>query len=663
MKLDKLLIFSGIFVSLMVSLHSCSTTRAKVRRITSERISSTIELPEDKKIDFNNLNKEDKEKRDTVSYVDFEGRKVLLMSAVQQDGEMVAHDMINAATITARFRHYAERNGKVALEFQLIVPEEMLDNKWQLRYSPTMFILDDSLSLDKVYITGKEYRNVQLRGYQQYERFLRRIITDTTKFYDLFRLEAFIQRNIPQVYAFKNDTSFVSDERFDGLFGVSEQEAIEHYTRHYLIRRNEYLIGRKSEMFARYVKDPIITQGLRLDTVLNVNGNYVYNYIQEIDVKGKSKLKKVEIVLDGDIYENGVAVYNIPRSEPLTFYISSISAFVDGTERYIKKVIERRVEANASYNIDFAVGKSVVDPAFNNNSSEIDRIKAQLRFLLDNKVFDLDSVRVCASASPEGSVAANSALSKARSNSISSYFNSYMKRVIDSLNMEDGFEINLAQEDFRTTARPKRKPIRFSSTFIPENWEGLSKLVEQDSVLTITDKEDYYALLDIRNADEREMRMRREKWYARLKNVFYPNLRSVRFDFALHRKDMVKDTVVTTVLDSTYMRGVAAIRDRDYDYALSLLAPYGDYNTAIVYCALERNYSALQILEQLEKTAEVNYMLAILWSRLDDEQKAVQHYMTSCEQNSSFIHRGNLDPEISVLIKKYELNKEPDFDF
>ena len=34
---------------------------------------------------------------------------------------------------------------------------------------------------------------------------------------------------------------------------------------------------------------------------------------------------------------------------------------------------------------------------------------------------------------------------------------------------------------------------------------------------------------------------------------------------------MVKDTVHTTELDSLYMRGVQAIRDRDYETAISIL--------------------------------------------------------------------------------------------
>ena len=68
------------------------------------------------------------------------------------------------------------------------------------------------------------------------------------------------------------------------------------------------------------------------------------------------------------------------------------------------------------------------------------------------------------------------------------------------------------------------------------------------------------------------------------------------------------------------------------------------------------------ILENLEKTPQVNYLLAILYSRNGQEQKAVQCYMDACRQEPSYVHRGNLDPEISALIKLYGLNKQEEIE-
>ena len=62
----------------------------------------------------------------------------------------------------------------------------------------------------------------------------------------------------------------------------------------------------------------------------------------------------------------------------------------------------------------------------------------------------------------------------------------------------------------------------------------------------------------------------------------------------------------------------------------------------------------------LDKTAEVNYILALVCSRRGDEQNAVQYYLRACKQNSTYIHRGGLDPEIAALIRKYGLNRQDD---
>ena len=196
-----------------------------------------------------------------------------------------------------------------------------------------------------------------------------------------------------------------------------------------------------------------------------------------------------------------------------------------------------------------------------------------------------------------------------------------------------------------------------------ENWQMLDRLVEKDTIMTEDEKKSYISLADMKDIDARERSMQGLSYYRHMREKLYPRLRTVRFDFHLHRKGMVKDTVHTTVLDSTYMNGVQAIRDRDYETALTLLRPYNDYNTAIAYLCMDYNASALQILENLETTAQVNYMLAVLYSRRGDEQKAVECYVRSCSQDPTYVHRGNLDPEISVLIRRYRLNAQPENEF
>ena len=321
-----------VVVCLLIS--GCGTSR-KVERMQERQMKAEIgmvEMPGQAGHD----GRGDNAVRDTTLDTSDEGP--IIMNAVRdEDGNMVVTDVLEAASVTARFRNVAERGGKVNIEFAVTVPQDMMDPQWQLRFYPRMYVLEDTLGLDPILITGQEYRNEQMRGYRRYEKFLQSIVTDSMEFVNMRLLEIFIERNIPALYAFRTDSTFVSDAEFASAFGVTEQQAIEHYTNRLAKSANERRKARKEERFRQYVKVPI-EQGFRLDTVMReINGDFRYVYSHTL--ASRPRLRKVDVVLSGAIYQEDVKIYDIPECEPLTYYISSLSAFVDGTERYITKVI------------------------------------------------------------------------------------------------------------------------------------------------------------------------------------------------------------------------------------------------------------------------------------------------------------------------------------
>ena len=653
-----------VLVILLLCAQSCSTP-SKLETVQRQHLAAEIGLVQDKRLPTTEVY--ELARPDTIVVHDDDGREMILMKAVKdENGEMVATDVIKAAVVEARFRNVAERHGKVDIEFQIRVPKEMQDDAWQLRFYPRMHILEDTLKLDQIVITGAKYRKAQLRGYQQYEKFLASIITDSTRFINLHMLELFIQRNIPELYAFKADSTEVADEAFNRIldmqiasiyasqFGVTGRDAIEHYTNTISKRLNARRAARRDEMYNRYVRVPIVNEGVRLDTVIvAANGDFIYNYIQTIHTR--PKLRKVDVVLTGDIFEQDKRLYEIPETEPLTYYISSLSAFVDSTPRYKKKIISRRVQANTACYIDFEQGSAEIIEDLSHNREEMGRIKGNLGNLIENLEFDLDSIVVTASCSPEGSVAFNTKLSQRRSESVSQYFSEYIKSYCDSLreeNMEHIYFDGVREEDIPGY---QTADIKFISRNNPENWRMLDVLVEQSEVLTDNEKLIYKDIREIENPDLREESLSWQDFYPHLREVLYPRLRTVKFDFHLHRKGMVKDTIQTTVLDEEYMAGVQAIRDRDYETAIPLLRPYQDYNAAVAFTAMDYNASALQILEALPETDQVNYLLAVIYSRQGRDKDAVEHYLKACRQTPAYWHRGNLDPEISELIKRYNL--------
>ena len=653
----KYILFAAVALAVV---SSCATRRKLMNLVNASDSTATVQLALAKEADYLPEMKNDlSASRDTLTVKDDDGREFLLMKAVKDEetGEMVATEVIEAAKVTARFRNVAERHGKVDLAFQIMVPPSMMDTKWQLRFYPDMFVMGDSLRLEPVIITGGDYRKAQLRGYELYDKFLAKIVQDTTKFIDIEQLEIFLQRNIPQLYAFKSDSSYVDESQFNTVYGVSQRQAVEHYTNKVARRINERRKNKREAMYAKYVKVPIVTEGIRLDSVVvNTDGDFVYYYVQTINTR--PKLRKVDVKLSGEIFESDKRIYTIPVTEPLTFYISSISAFVDNTEKYLTKVIERCATANTECRIDFEAGKSEIKMDYADNAYEINMISKTIASLLENKDFDLDSIIVRATASPEGRFTLNSSLAQKRSEAVSSYFSKYIEAYKDSLRQEAGFSMSFNGEEQKIVAAEKPVDIRFTPRCIPENWDDLDALVDKDVVMNPDQKSDYFNVRSESNPDVREARMKNQAYYRYMKETLYPKLRTVKFNCYLHRKGMIKDTVHTTVLDSTYMRGVQELRDMNYAEALALLIPYDDFNTAVAYVGMDRNVNAMRILSKLEKTAQVNYLMAILYSRSGDFNNAVQHYVTSCRQNPSYRFRGNLDPEISVLIKQYGLNSE-----
>ena len=555
----------------------------------------------------------------------------LIMNAIRDDetGEMVATDIINASRVVARFRNVAERAGYVSIGFDLIVPEEMYDSKWQLRISPYMNIKDRRTSLESVYVTGTKYRAAQMRGYERYRRFIASIITDSTEFIRMGQLEIFLKRNFPETYAMKNDSSLVSEPMAENLFGVTQLEALRHYTDKLSLRQNENRKARKGKMYKRFVKDPIISEGIRLDTVIHSNnGEFVYRYIHTF--RSEPGLRKVSISLTGVLCEGGVEVAPMTFPEDITFYISSLSSLTDDRPKYRMMILERRVFDNTKALIDFVAASYVVDTTLGDNASELARVRRCIDEVSARTEYALDSLVIIASCSPEGSFALNKKLSMNRSEAVRKYIAQYV-----SHSWRDSLKVSA----------------------MPENWDQLVLLVRNDSLLTDEQKGKIitYAEMSDKVPDRAEIMISKLPQYRYLREKIYPKLRSVRFDFHLHRVGMQKDTVHTSELDTLYMSGLQALKDLDYKKAVSILRPYDDYNSALAFMSADYNHSALDVLSRLDDTdAKVCYLKAMVLSRLGLNDEALKYFTLSVAYDPALQYRANLDPEMFRVVNQYK---------
>ena len=551
-----------------------------------------------------------------------------IMNAIRdsETGEMVATDIICASKVVARFRNVAERQGFVTINFDIVVPAGMSDSRWRIKMYPYMKMMEDTLALEPIYITGSAYRAGQMRGYQRYQAFLASIITDSAAFVRMDQLEKFLERHFPDTYAMKNDTTFISEPLAENLFGVTQKDALLHYTRHLKWKLNERRKSRSGRMYEKYVKDPIRYEGIRLDTVImDSSGDFIYRY--EHRFVSRPRLRKVEIILRGSLYEDGDLVARLPFPDNLTFYISSLSSLTEDRTRYRMIVKERRVYDNTKALLDFASGSAVIDTTLGDNASEIRRLRRCIDDMKSMEEFALDSLVITASCSPEGSYLFNKRLSEARSAAVLEYFGDYV---------------------------PVQWKDSMRTSSCPENWKQLSVLVANDMHIDNKAKEELLGLIsDMEDPDKTEKEMSRMKEYRYMREKLYPQLRSVGFDFHMHRIGMVKDTVHTTEIDEEYMEGLAALKDLDYQKAVSILRPYRDYNAALALMAADYTYSSWDILQELpDDDARVCYLKAVVLARLDQIDEALKYFEMCIGYDPYMEHRANLDPEMHVLLEK-----------
>lgn len=427
------------------------------------------------------------------------------------------------------------------------------------------------------------------------------------------------------------------------------------------IARNEARKAMKDEKYHDIVRFPFNPEA-ELDTVIYAADQVKFLYSQKVPADENSARMKVYVV--GNVLSGKGGRYPLPKSDTLTYFVSSMTKFIDKTPRYVRKIITRDAEANTSVNFYFPRNDFNLDESIAINRQGVKKVRDLTLALMTDPVYRIDSLTLFATSSPEGSWRINGEIARKRAQSIREVLAKEFTVLYDSLSVGVNVEMDESGNLIHHKVENKipNLPELIKIRTVPEDWVKLRRLIvndadfkgHKDAILRIIDRE--------QEPDRREwlIKSQYKPEYAYMLEKLYPVIRAVDFRFSLSRQGMKRDTVYTNEPDTTYGRGVECLEKRKYAQALEILRPYDDVNTAIAYMSLGYDKAALRIFEKSPRTAENKYMQAILQARLGDEEKAVRLLLSAVDMDGQMKFRANLDPELSELVKKYGLFKEED---
>ena len=375
--------------------------------------------------------------------------------------------------------------------------------------------------------------------------------------------------------------------------------------------------------FARFVKYPY-PEDVRLDSVVPHPGHVSYYYSQEVPTDETSKT--MLITLRGWVMALDDSYYNIPSSDTLRYNVSSMLYFVDTTTRYKIKIVDKYATVQDRNYIQYLLNDTRVLDTLGQNKVQLGKISGLMKTLLEQEEYYVDSIVLTASASPEGSFVRNNALARGRARALRDYLSRKHGRGVDTL---------------------------IAVQWMAEDWPELLARIVRDENISHRDQI-AKVIREQKDPDMRETEIRKRfpADYRYIRETLYPALRAVSFRYDLRRRGMIKDTIHTREVDTLYHRGVELLQARKYAKALYILNDYADRNAVVAHLSMGHDQQALELLGGLESSAATEYLKAVACSRLGRKSEGREHFLKACEKDERMQYRGNLDPEITELLKE-----------
>ncbi len=416
-----------------------------------------------------------------------------------------------------------------------------------------------------------------------------------------------------------------------GLFSKLQERNYWRYTKYKSELERKYNYGPMSakdsakliSVFEEYVRYPYLDH-TRLDSISKGQQMVTYHYRENVKVEADAK--RMQIMVGGNVKALDGSVYDLPVDDTLQFNLSTMLAFVDNSERYLLKIVSKYAYVQDRNYINFKTGRANVIDTLGDNAEQIERVRSFMYGVLFQNEFVVDSIVLTAVSSPDGSLATNNRLAEERAHAMADY----LRKEFDFPELDTILKVRWIGEDWDEFARVMA--------------QFKDKIANYDKIMKIITKGG--------DKDRLEASIRRDypTDYQFIRSNVYPLLRAVNFKYDMRRVGMIQDTIHTTELDTVYMRGVELLKARQYEEANEILYEARDQNSALALISLGLNRSAFEILLELEPTSEVEYLKAIVCSRLGKKKDGIEYFTNACILDPTLEYRGRLDPEITDII-------------
>lgn len=303
------------------------------------------------------------------------------------------------------------------------------------------------------------------------------------------------------------------------------------------------------------------------------------------------------------------------------------------------EVVKRRSEKGEA-RLDFAVGKTAIDPVFGRNPQELEKIRAMIELVRQDRGVDLRGITITGYASPEGSLALNGRLSEGRADALKRYLQSNYPYI--------------PEEIYR---------VRFGG----ENWGDLAKALEEADIPGKSEALEIIAGVDAANGREQKlMTLHGGAPWRRMLRELFPALRKVTVlvDYEVENfdpeeaREVVKTRPQNLSLNEmytvaqTYDKGSPEFNDL-FEIAVRMFPEDTAANINAAVAALERRdyMSADRYLKRVNtkiRIPEYENAMGVLAMMRDADYEKAEIYFRSAEQAGIAAAATNLDQIANV---------------